>query len=235
MSKHSIRHHRRSQRNSKAAKAVRERKSALPWTRAVRRVQELVEAGQLPPGCSRVAEAMARCHGELGQGVAMQLLWIGYGNRGDPHRERARAAARAAGHEGPVHEGIAEEASLSRRWAIACLRLLVQSGIVRRWYGGPHERFDDNVRARDQRDHPRTGRPRGEHLQGIGGTGNANGYTVEGIPDPQPPPGPRPAPADPGPQQDEPNSAGYRRFRAALDEREHERLQRRATELVRGP
>lgn len=196
-------------------------------------MRELVEGGILPAGCVRVLEALARCHLEHGSGVADRELLIGYGAHGDPSRVAARANSRA---EPPVHLGIAEEAQLSRRWAIFCVLLLVQHDVVRRWYGGPHRDYAQNVQSVRHR-HPRTGQTY-EREHGIGGSGWANGYTVDGIPDPERPPEPEPELEPPPPPSDEVNSEGRERWQAIRRAHEEDRISRQRRRLggdTRGP
>lgn len=185
---------RKQHRRNPAVKAIRERKAALPFQHARKPVQEAVDAGLLPPGCARVAEALARCHEEHGQGVAQQWLLIGYGASGQKERIQARKRSHA---EPPVHLGLAEEAGLSRRWTIHCVKLIVAMGIVRKWFGGPKHDPRENGHDVQQR-HRKCDGARTWHVHGIGGSGLANGYTVEGIPDP--PYGGRPRPPDPEPE-----------------------------------
>lgn len=235
------RQQKRAYRNSPAAKAARERKAALPFQRACAQVRQLVDAGDLPPACGKVIEAMARCHAEHGKGVADRELLIGYGWRGDPARAEARTRSHA---EPPVFEGIANEAGISRRWAIACVKLIAGVGILRRWFGGPNLDYRANVQPVAQRIPPLAGGRRGErtedgerreHVQGIGGAGWANAYTVEGIPDPVDD-DPRPPPEDrgpaPGPDPDRnPNALQrVRQMVAGLDQDAIERQRRRLKE-----
>jgi hypothetical protein len=222
----------RAHRRSEAARAARERAAARPWQRALARTRALVDDGALPPACSHVVETMARCHLEHGKGVQQQWLLIGYGDRGDPRRIEGRRKSTA---EPPVHLGIADETQLSRRWAITCVLLLVQAGIVKRWYGGPDTDPRLNTQPVTQR-HPTTGEEL-ERVQGLGGSGNANGYTVDGIPDPpeKPRPGPGPAPAEP---REEPSGDASRHledWRRRRQEHEQERLRRLAADRTRAP
>lgn len=198
-------------------------------------MRQLVDAVELPPGCHRVVEAMARCHEEHGAGVGDRELMIGYGLRGDPRRVEARVRARG---ERPVFDGIAEEAQLSRRYTIHCVALLIAAGVLRRWFGGPNPDYRKNVREHLQR--ANAAGERREHVQGIGGAGWANAYTVEGIADPLPPddpprpPGPRPAPVQPAPEH---ALARIREMRDGLERDRVERQRRRLAEQeeARGP
>jgi hypothetical protein len=195
---------RKGQRSNPAVKAIRERRAVLPFRQFHKQTEELVDAGALPPGCRRITEALARCHEEHGQGVANRWLLIGLGNKGQKERVEARKRSHA---EPPVHVGLAEEAGLSRRWTVHCLNLLQAIGL-RKWWGGPKRDPRDNHKRVLQRPtvvgRQPDGKPvygeRREHRHGIGGSGLANGYTVEGIPDP-PYDGPRPpAPPEPDPE-----------------------------------
>jgi len=237
MSRRYTKKQRRSLRNAKAAKAVRERRAGLPFQRACARVRVMVEQGDLPPGCTRVIEAMARCHADHGAGVADRELLLGYGARGDAKRVEARARAPHA--EQPVFAGIAEEAQLSRRYVISCVARLVVGGILRKWFGGPKEDYRQNVQPVLQR--PNGEGERQEVLQGIGGSGWANAYTVEGIEDPVPPDPPvppgrgLPVASEPGPDYDRAR-AKIREINEGLERDRIERLRRRlATEPSRGP
>jgi len=228
------RHERRKLRNSKAAQAARERKHSLPWQRFVVDVRQHVDRREAPPGCLRIAEAMARCHQDHGAPVRDQELLLGYGWLGDPERTEARKRSRA---EPPVFEGIANEAQLSRRWAIACVQKLVALGRLRRWFGGPNEDYRQNAREGHlQRAHPKTGE-RHEYVQGVGGAGWANAYTVEGIPDPVPPeddpPPPRPGPP-PEPERPSERPAAWVSLRQRHEAERLDKLRRRLAE-PRGP
>lgn len=161
---------------------------------------------------------------------------IGYGLRGDPKRLEARQRARG---EAPRFDGIAEEAKLSRRYAIHCVQLIVNhpSSPFRKWFGGPDPDYRKNVRD----DHLQRANKAGErrvHTQGVGGAGWANAYTVEGIPDPLPPDDPPPRPTEPPstPAPTEP-PAGWRRVRDAHERDRLERQRRRLAdqEEARGP
>jgi len=195
------RQQRRKLRHPKVVQAIRERKAALPWHRARAAVAAMVDRGDLPQGCGRVVDAMARCHEEHGSKVRDLELLIGYGLRGDPRRLEARTRARG---EPPRFDGIAEEAGLSRRYVIWCVALLVGLGVLRKWCGGPNTDYRRNVNP-SVLQRPNGAGERRECQQAIGGSGWANAYTVEGIPDPvrddppaEPPEQPRrpePAPA----------------------------------------
>lgn len=186
---------RKGQRSNPAVTAIRERRGALPFHQFRQHAEELVDAGALPPGCRHVARALARCHEEHGKGVQGRWLLIGLGNKGQKERVEARKRSHA---EPPVHAGLAEEAGLSRRWTIHCLNLLLAVGL-RKWWGGPKRDPRENQQTVLQRRRKSDGQ-RSEHVQGIGGSGLANGWTVEGIPDP-PYDGPRPpVPPEPDPE-----------------------------------
>jgi hypothetical protein len=198
-------------------------------------VRQLVDAFKLPPGCHRVVEAMARCHEEHGSGVSDKELMIGYGLRGDPERIAARTRARG---EPPVFDGIAEEARLSRRYTICCVALLVAAGVVRRWWGGPHA--DPRENARDHLQRANKAGERREHVQGIGGAGWANAYTVDGISDPLPPDDPPPPSAPPSPPIQPVPEHARKSIRAMRDGLERDRVERQRRRLAeeeeaRGP
>lgn len=235
------------QRGSSVVEKIRERKAALPFHSARARVRSMVDAGDLPPGCDRVMEAMARCYDERGAGIKEKglPLLIGYGLAGDAERLAARARSHVPP---PVFIGIAEESGLSRRWAIYCVALIVSVGVLQRWYGGPKRDPRENVKSVLQRPtvagRTEDGRPiygeRREHVHGIGGTGLANAYTVNGIPEPPVEPEPRPPEPPRGPQlPDDRNPDALRRIREITEGLERDRVERQRRRLneqaSRGP
>lgn len=180
---------RRHLRKPRAAREARERKAELPWERARAEFLAATTSGALPPGCSRVCDALAERHTELGKRAAEQPVYQGYGNRGDAYRTRvARPTDLPA---------IAEACGLSRRWVIVCIQLMAAAGVAgfRKIAGGQHPDGDPrNLRPKATRATAAGERRMVE--MAVGGAGWANGYVVEGIPDPEPPP-PEPPPEPP--------------------------------------
>lgn len=233
------------ERGTSVVERIRERKGALPFHRARAQVRELVATRDLPPGCDRVMEAMARCYDERGAGVkeAGLPLLIGYGIEGDANR----AAARARSHVPPPIFELSKEAGLSRRWVIHCIGLLASVGPLRRWFGGPHRDCRKNVQPVLQRPivvgRTTEGKPvygeRREHVHGIGGTGLANAYTVDGIPDPPFEPEPRPPEPPRGPEPADRNPNAPQRVREITEGLERDRVERQrrrlSEEASRGP
>lgn len=222
------RQQRRILQHPQAAAAIRERKSAMPWRRACATVRQLVDAGELLPGCARVMDAMARCHEDHGAGVRDLELLIGYGLAGDKRRVEARKKARG---ELPRFDGIAEEAGITRRYAMTCVAMLVARGLLKRWFGGPNRDYRKN--AKDILQRPNAAGDRRLCLQGIGGSGWANAYTVDGIEDPPPDEPPRP-PEPPSPAPREPSHLGRAReqLQRIRDNLERDRVARQRRRLA---
>lgn len=215
---------------ARAAHEARERKRQLPWQRARNTVREL---HHLPAGCVRVIDALAEGHHENGASLAMAPVYRGFGNKGDRRRvESARAPAADA------LPAIAEACGMTRRWVIACIGELVSAGVVRRLPGGPHPhgaRGQDG-RLRNLQDVLQGTRRKGKggtwldhpgalHECAVGGAGWANGYLVDGIPDPEDPePPPVPVLAEPVPEPARP--PGRWSGREAWERAERERRAR---------
>ena len=218
------REQRRLLRRPRAALEARARKAELHWQRA----REAIRAAGLPGGCIRVVDQLAERHQELGKGCHDQPVYQGYGHRGDRRRE---ASARQS--ELPA---LAEATGLTRRWTIACIALLVAAGMIRKLPGGRHPhgaRWTDGSLKNEQQVthcHYLTGGTV-ERRQAVGGAGWANGYLVEGIPDPEPEPEPEP---EPSPRPEPEPESRPERFREILREHEQDRLERQRARL-RGP
>lgn len=215
------REQRRLLRKPRAAREARERKAELPWERA----RALIRESALPGGCTRVIDAIAERNHELGKGCADRPVYQAFGNKGDPRREQAARQL----PENPL-PALAEATGMSRRWVIACILSLVAAGILRKVPGGKFPDGDPrNVKPDVRHRNWRTGQEC-VRSQSVGGAGWANGYLVEGIPDPEPPP-PEPEPAPPPEPEPAPRPEAWRAIKERMD---HEHLERQRTRS-RGP
>lgn len=203
------REQRRILRKPRAAREARERKAELPWERARAEFREVVAGGGLPAGCIRVVDALAEGHGELGKKAQQEGVYSpvykAFGNRGDAYRTRV-----AAPTDLPA---LAEACGMSRRWVIVCISRMAAAGVAgfKKVPGGMHPDGDPrNLREKDARATKAGVRRRVE--MAVGGAGWANGYLVEGIPDPPPTPSePSPEPEPPPAAEPEPEApAGLR-------------------------
>lgn len=210
------REQRRYLRKHQARRAAEAREAADPWQQARERVREL----HGPPAAQLVIDAQAERHRKLGRKLSQEPLFIGYG-AGSEAEQRHHGARRTP--------GLAELTGRARRTVIRAQRWLVQHQVLNcAPGGGPCWR-----EARRDREGLR-GRWSliGRGGCDKGGQGLANMYWPPGVPDPDPDP-PPPPPPPPGVQMERPE--GWQRVRAQLEEREQQRLRRRAAEQARGP
>ncbi len=219
---------------------ARHREAQDPFEQVLARVLEAI----LPPSCRVVMMAILKRHYQNGKGCRALPVLIGYGGRPPAERPRQAEAGMPA---------LAEATGLHRRTVQRAIALLAAAGIgFHRLLGGP-DGVDEQGEPRRQRvahvpcrreryEHEgRTKyRPAGElrpHVVGrggcdAGGVGLANGYWVDGIPDPEPEPTPppRPAPAEPATEGEPPPSADRRPLAERFRELHPEPPQR-----LRGP